>query len=372
MSAGAGSGTTPPVGVVVVSWNVRELLRACLESVEAAAVATRVVVVDNASGDGSAEMVRSAFPAVELVASDGNLGFTRGNNVGLRALGVLPPEVGAGEVGRAVGSIESGQAGVANGPGDAGRLEGLLWSGESAIRAMPGEAGEMPPPRYVLLLNPDAELLPGALEALVAYLEARPAAGAVGPLLLNPDGSVQSSRRRFPSPATGLLESTPAAWHWPGNPWARRYRLADVPPTAAGAVDWVTGAAILLRSAALAAVGGFDEGYFMYSEELDLARRLAAAGWQVHFTPSARVLHHEGQSSGQVAPERHRHFHRSRVRYFRRHHGWLAGQAVRLGILAQFAAELVLEAGKGALGHKRELRRARVAAYRALLKDGLE
>jgi hypothetical protein len=324
-AAAAGDGREAMVGAVVVSWNVRELLGACLASLRAATVPTRVVVVDNASHDGSAEMVRSAFPEAHLVASDRNLGFTRGNNVGLAALGILP------------------SAGAPRGQ----------------------------PPPYVLLLNPDAELMPGALEALLDYLGARPGVGAVGPLLLNPDGSVQSSRRRFPTPLTGLLESTPLAWRWPANPWARRYHMVDVPPTVAGPVDWVTGAAVLLRSAALAAVGGFDEGYFMYSEELDLCRRLAAAGWPTHFAPGARVLHHEGQSSGQVAPLRQRHLQRSRVRYFRRHHGPLAAQAVRLGLLGQFACELVLEAGKGAVGHRPALRRARVADYWALLRDGL-
>jgi hypothetical protein len=205
----------------------------------------------------------------------------------------------------------------------------------------------------------------------VAALDTHPDAGLVGPLLLNPDGSVQSSRRRFPTVVTGLAESTPWAWHWPENPWARRYHMADVPPATAGPVDWVTGAAMLVRAEVLAALGGFDEGYFMYSEELDLCRRLRAAGWAVRFEPAAGVLHHEGQSSGQVAPLRHRHFQRSRVRYFRRHHGRLAGAAVRWGVLAQFALELLLEAAKGALGHRRELRRARVAAYAALLRDGL-
>jgi N-acetylglucosaminyl-diphospho-decaprenol L-rhamnosyltransferase len=314
----------PTIGVVVVSWNVCPLLRACLASIRSAGLPTCVVVVDNASADGSAAMVRTEFPEVRLVASTTNLGFTRGNNLGLGALGVVD------------GADASGAA-----------------------------------PRFVLLLNPDAELLPGALATLVATIEARPGVGAVGPLLLNPDGTVQSSRRRFPSLATGLLESTPVAWHWPNNPWARRYRMDDVPPTAGGPVDWVTGAALLLRAEALAALGGFDEGFFMYSEELDLCRRLRAAGWAVYFEPAARVVHHEGQSSGQVAGLRHRHFQRSRVRYFRKHHGRGAGALVRLGVLAQFAAEALLEAAKGALGHRRALRRQRVAAYWALLRDGL-
>lgn len=351
-----GAGSESAVGVVVVSWNVRELLRACLASVGASSVATRVVVVDNASWDDSAQMVREAFPAVRLVASARNLGFPRGNNVGLRILRVLPAAGEAAAMG-AAGTVDTA-VGV-----DAADAAGGMGSSDPSDRP--------PPPPYVLLLNPDAELLPGALEALVGYLEASPGVGAVGPQLLNTDGSSQSSRRRFPTLGTGLFESTPAAWHWPDNPWVRRYHLADVSPTVAGPVDWVTGAAILLRSTALAAVGGFDEGFFLYSEELDLCRRLAGAGWPVHFLPTARVLHHEGQSSDQVAPARHRYFHRSRVRYFHKHHGRLAGQVVRLGVIAQFGAELLLEVGKGLAGHKPALRRGRIAAYWALLRDGL-
>lgn len=314
-----------PTPVVIVSWNVRDLLRACLASVRASTLPTRVVVVDNASADGSADMVRAEFPEVTLVASPENLGFTRGNNEGLRALGVL---------------------------GGSSAAEDHSW-----------------PP--VLLLNPDAELLPGALEALVAYLADHPQVGAVGPLLLNTDGSVQSSRRRFPTVLTALAESTPFEWHWPGNPWARRYRMDDVPPDAAGPVDWVTGAALLVRAEVLADLGGFDEGFFMYSEEVDLCRRMRSAGWQVHFLPEAQVIHHEGQSSGQVAPQRHRYFQRSRVRYVRKHHGRLAGEIVRWGVLKEFALEAALEWTKGKLGHKSALRQARVAAYVALLRDGL-
>jgi GT2 family glycosyltransferase len=316
---------TDPTAVVIVSWNVRELLRACLTSVGASTLPTHTVVVDNASADASADMVRTEFPDVTLVAAAENLGFTRGNNEGLRVLGLL---------------------------------------GEADSR-------RPPQPSPVLLLNPDAELLPGALETLVAYLAEHPKVGAVGPLLLNSDGSIQSSRRRFPTLLTVLAESTPLEWHWPGNPWARRYRMADVPPDSAGPVDWVTGAAMLVRGEVLAALGGFDEGFFMYSEEVDLCRRMLSAGWQVHFVPGARVLHHEGQSSGQVAPQRHLYFQRSRVRYMRKHHGRLVGGLARWGILKEFALEAFLEWGKGLVGHKSALRKTRVAAYMALLRDGL-
>jgi len=256
-----------------------------------------------------------------LLANSDNLGFTRGNNQGLRRLGVGEPSAAA--------------------------------------------------PPYVLLLNPDTEVADDALAVLVEYLVRHPKVGAVGPELRFPDGSAQSSCRRFPTVLTGLMESTPVDWHWPTNPASRRYHMAGDPPSGAGPVDWVTGAAIALRTESLEAVGLLDEGFFMYAEELDLCRRLWDAGWEVHFEPRARIIHHEGASSSQAVPARHLHFQRSRVRYFRKHHGWLAAAAVRTGILSAFAAELALETVKWLVGHRRGLRRARVAAYWGVLKDGL-
>lgn len=315
----------PPVGVVIVSWNVRDLLHEALASLAASTAPTRVVVVDNASTDGSAAMVAAAFPAVALIANADNRGFTAGNNQGFAALGV----------------------------------------DVRARRVAPGA------PRHVLMLNPDAAVAPDAVALLAGYLDAHPDAGAVGPLVLNPDGSVQPSRRRFPTPLTGLLESTPLGWRWPGSPAARRFHMADVPIGSDGPVDWVTGAALMVRSDALAAAGGFDEGFFMYSEEVDLCRRLRDAGWATHFCGAARVTHHEGKSSEQGLAARHVRFHRSRVRYFWKHHGRAAAETVRLGVLAMFALEALVETGKGLLGHRRDLRWARARAYAGLLRDGL-
>ena len=321
---------TAEVGVVIVSWQVRALLARCLESLAASAWPLRVVVVDNASTDGTLAQLRPRFPEHTWQANPDNAGFTRANNQGFRLLGLTG-----------------------------------IQGGAPAVPA----AGLAPPP-YTLILNPDTELAPDAIARLVAVLEAHPEAGAVGPALHYPDGSPQPSRRRFPSPWVGLVESTPIGWHLPGLPAIRRFHMADAPEEA-GEVDWLTGAAILFRSAALEAVGGFDEGFFMYSEELDLCRRLHRAGWRLRYEPAARVLHHEGKSSEQVVPRRHRMFQRSRVRYFYKHHGRAAGALLRWGILAQFAFEAGLEGLKWLAGHKRPLRRARVAAYASVLRDGL-
>lgn len=310
-----------PLPVVIVTWNVRDLLDACLVSLEASTHPIRPIVVDNASTDGTVAMVRDRHPSAELIANTTNVGFTRANNQALRRLG------------------------VEDGRGDA--------------------------PSMVLLLNPDTEVAPAAVSRLVRHLEGRPRAGAVGPLLRNTDGSVQGSRRRFPTTRVGLLESTPVEWHWSGNPTAARYRMADVSPGAAQSVDWVTGAAILLRSRALTEVGLFDESFFMYSEELDLCYRLHRAGWEVRFEPAAEVVHHEGRSSDQAVAARHRRFHRSRVRYFRKHHGRAAAATVRAGLMLSFGAESLLEGLKWLAGSQRPLRRDRLSAYAGVLRDAL-
>lgn len=307
----------PDLSIIIVSWNVRDLLRACLCSLTTApcALTPELIVVDNASVDGSAEMVAAEFPQARVVANATNRGFTAANNQGLA---------------------------LAHG-------------------------------RYVLFLNPDTEVVGDALATMVAYMDAHPEVGALGPQLRYGDGSLQSSRRRFPTLATALFESTPLAWHWPPgrNPWAQRYYMTDTPDDQTQPVDWVVGAALLVRRAVLDQVGGFDEGYFMYSEELDLCRRIKAAGWEIHYFPHARIIHHEGKSSEQVVTARHIRFQTSKLRYFRKFHGPAAAGTLRLFILGMFAVEWALEAAKWLLGSRRPMRRERMAAYAQLLASGL-
>ncbi len=311
--------------VVIVNWNVRELLRRCLRSVLASAAASvpplglQIIVVDNGSSDGSADMVRAEFPDVRLIANADNPGFAAANNQGLA---------------------------LARG-------------------------------RYVLLLNPDTECLGDSLPALVRYADAHPDVGLVGPQLLNSDGSVQSSRRRFPTLATALFEST---WL---EPWApqrvlERYRLLDQPDDAILDVDWVTGAAMLARREAVETVGGLDEGYFMYSEEMDWCRQIKVAGWRVVYFPAVQIVHHVGKSSEQAVPARHIHFQRSKIRYFHKYHGSLAAAGLRLFLLANYAWQFVLEAAKWLVAplvpeqrEKRGLRRQRMRAYYQVLKSRL-
>lgn len=305
----------PDLSIIIVSWNVCDLLRRCLQSVdrEQRAVGSEVIVIDNASSDGSAEMVAREFPQVRLIANAENRGFPGANNQGI--------------------AVSAG--------------------------------------RYVMLLNPDTEVLGDALKMIVAYLDAQPQVGALGPQLLNPDGSVQSSRRRFPTFWTALFEST---WL---RPWApagllERYYVLDRRDDETSEVDWVTGACLVVRREALEQVGGLDEGFFMYSEELDWCKRIKAAGWKVVYFPEAQVIHYGGKSSEQVLPARHIHFQTSKIRYFRKHHGALPATLLRFFLLALYGQQLALEAVKGALGHKRLLRRQRVAAYWQVLRSGLK
>jgi N-acetylglucosaminyl-diphospho-decaprenol L-rhamnosyltransferase len=306
----------PACSIIIVNWNVCALLRRCIASLPDAAgpgLRYEVLVVDNASHDDSVAMVRAEFPGVRLLVNTVNRGFTGGNNQGI-----------------------------------------------AASRG-----------RTLLLLNPDTEMAPGALTTLLATLDATPDVGVVGPQLRNPDGSTQSSRRRFPTLATALIESTPLQPYLPRHPLLRRYYVADQPDDVRHDVDWITGACMLVRRAALQQVGGFDERYFMYSEELDLCRRIRAAGWRIVYEPAAVVVHHEGQSSGQDVPARHIRFNRSKVRYFVRWHGVRAAAVLRSWLLALYVWQGTLEAGKWLLGHKRPLRAARLRLIAGVLRSGL-
>lgn len=351
----------PTLGVVIVSWKVPQLLDRCLASLAACGLPLRTVVVDNASGDATAAMVRERHPGVLLIVNDGNRGFTAANNQGLRALGLRLG--GADGVCGIHESDESHESYGTNGTHETDRTD--------TSTATPPTTPPDAPPAFVLLLNPDTEVDPAAPARLLACLAAHPRAGVAGPGLFYGDGRPQPSRRRFPTLLTAWVESTPIGWHLPGLRAIARFHMADRPEAGEERVDWLVGAALLCRREALEAAGGLDEGFFMYSEELDLCRRLADLGWETWYCPDARILHHEGQSSGQVSGLRHRIFMRSRIRYVAKHQGARAAAWLRRGILAQYAVELLLEAAKGLLGHKRELRRARVAAYAELLRDGL-
>jgi len=317
------------LSVIIVSWNVRELLQRCLQALvpsskfqvpcsplnnlERGTWNLELIVVDNASSDGSAAMVRQHFPQVRLIANNSNLGFTHANNQGLAA------------------------------------SQG----------------------RYVLLLNPDTEVVGDAVATLLAFLEAHPDVGVVGPQLRFPDGSIQPSRRRFPTLATAFVESTVLQPLFAGSSLLRRYYVADQPDDVTQDVDWLVGACLLVRREAIEQAGPLDEGFFMYSEELDWCRRLKQAGWRIVYLPAAQVIHYEGKSSEQNLAARDIRFHSSKVRYFRKHHGAWSAELLRLFLLGTFVWQLAVESLKWLVGHKRPLRASRVKAYLQVLRSGL-
>ncbi|MCB9867708.1 MAG: glycosyltransferase family 2 protein [Phycisphaerales bacterium] len=274
------------LSIVIVSYNTRELLRECLESLTlgAAGIAVETFVVDNASKDASAEMVAERFPQVRLIRNPDNRGFAAANNLGLA---------------EATG-------------------------------------------RHVMLLNPDTVVRPGAFAELVRFMDAHPQAGYCGPRLVNADGSHQLSARRFPtwwSSAANLLgwdKKHPASRHC-GDLHAAAGDRTEMP------AGWLTGACLLVRRTAMQQVGVLDEGYFMYFEETDWCRRLANAGWAGWYVPSAEVLHYGGQSVGPVESDapffgnRPAFWVPSQRRYYRRHLG-------RGGHLVAVSLEVALNA----------------------------
>jgi len=305
------------LSIVIVSRDTRELTLGCLAAVTRsladAGICWEIILVDNASHDGTVAAVRVAYPATRVIEAGGNRGFAVGNNLGLR---------------------------------------------EAAGRA-------------ILLLNPDTEPVGDALPRLLDALQADPALGAVGPMLRYPDGSPQEARRRFPTRLTPFFESTIVQGYWRRNRILDRYYLADRPPDQVQDVDWLYGACLLVRREALAGSGGFDEGFFMYSEELDLCARIRQGGWRIGYLPTATVIHHEGASSAQAVPRRQINFNTSKVRFYRRRFGPFFGEMLRAFLLLTFAIQLVQEGGKWLLGHKRPLRRQRVAAHAQVLRSGL-
>lgn len=318
------------LSIIIVSWNTRDLLRRCLQSIEAnkGETAVEIIVVDNASHDGTPDMLRAEFPQVQLIESGANLGFSAGNNVGLAAA-----------------------------QGD-----------------------------YLLLLNPDTEIVGDALQRLIATLAENPFAGVVAPRLHYGDGSPQITRHRFPLLWTLATASTPLAplfapllnrfYYQTNHNKGLGFDNLPAPIHSGDAMDsrhsqptdWLTGAALLLKREVYQRVGGFDEQFFMYFEETDWQRRIKAAGWTILYDPAALIIHHEAQSSGQVGGKRDFIFNRSRLRYAAKWHGNRAAALLRGWLILLYALEWAQEGVKWLLGHKRPLRRERIMHYKMLIE----
>jgi hypothetical protein len=266
------------LSVIVVSYNTRDLLDSCLASTEPetrglkpAALSTEIIVVDNGSTDGSIDMVRAYYPRVHLIEMGENTGFARATNAGIRA---------------SMG-------------------------------------------RYLMLLNSDTVILDRALADMVSFMDAHPDLAAAGPLLLNTDGTIQTSCFAFTTVGDMLFESLGLTALFPNSPLFNRRGLGGFDRRSVREVDWVSGACLVVRRSATDSVGLLDEGFFMYGEELDWCYRMKQAGLRVAFFPAARVVHHGRASSararGVLAPRALA----GRLRYFRKHHGPGSVAAVR-------------------------------------------
>src|SRR5687768_999946 len=265
------------ISIVIVSYNTRDLLRACLHSLSAAAqgLSYEIFVVDNASSDGTVDMLREEFAEVRVIANGSNAGFAAANN----------------------------------------------------------QALELARGTTFLLLNPDTELQVGSLRILHDWLVDHPVVGAVGPRLLNRDGSLQRSAYHFPTPGRLLLEQLSASKFLRRLPGMEREYVGD----RLRRVDWLVGACLLLRREALASAGLLDPDFFMYGEEIDLLKRLANHGWQTWLVPSARVVHYGGASSAQVGIQAGLQATRGMYQFYRKHYGLrelVAAQMIFRGVAA--------------------------------------
>ncbi len=280
-----GSTDRADIGIVIVNWNTRDLLKRCLESVFASAgVSACVCVVDNASHDGSAEMVAAEFPQARLIANLRNIGYPAANNQGLRLLG------------------------------------------------FEGEA--LDAPRYALLLNPDTEVPPDALAEVMAFADVHSDAAVVGPKLVRLDGSLDlACRRSFPTPIISFYRMIGLSRLFPRSRLFGRYNLTYLDENETAEVDSVVGAFMLVRREAIADIGLLDEAFFMYGEDLDWAYRMKARGWRILYYPQVTVLHVKRASSRQN-PRARIEFWRAMEIFYRKHYAQTTLLPLHLAIVS--------------------------------------
>lgn len=293
------------LGIVIVNWNTRDLLKRCLETVMASqgAFAFKVVVVDNASSDGSAEMVRAHFPSVHVIVSPTNGGFSYGNNLGLRALGYH----GAGHV-------------------------------------------DPQSPRYALLLNPDTEVPPDALYNMVQFMDSRSEIGVAGPKLVLEDGSLDlACRRSFPTPLVSFYRYSGLSRLFPRHPRFGRYNMTFADPDQELEVDSVVGAYMQVRRDAIRDVGLLDETFFMYGEDLDWAFRIKKAGWKVFYHPQV-VVRHVKRAASRRSPKAQFEFQRASLLFYRKHYQ----KTTPLWLHTLVMIGLLMKGGRGLLPEMRQ------------------
>lgn len=296
------------LGVIILNWNTCDLLRRCLQTVFASQgeFNYKVIVVDNASTDGSPEMVAREFPQVELIVNPVNTGYPAGNNIGLRALGF-------------------------NDKGD--------------VKA--------DAPRYALLLNPDTEVPPDALYAMVELMDTRPEIGAAGPKLVLPDGSLDKAcRRGFPTPMVSLYHFLGLGKLFPKSPRFARYNMTFLDPDQEAEVDSVVGAFMIVRREAIESAGLLDETFFMYGEDIDWAYRIQKSGWKIVYHPQVTVKHVKRAASRQSQRAKFE-FWRAMLIFYRKHYRattplWLHS-VIMTGLLVKGGRGLLPEIRQSAL-----------------------
>jgi GT2 family glycosyltransferase len=252
------------LSIVIVTWNCRRFVEECLVSLRAhLRIPAEIIVVDNASTDGTAEMIQERFSEVRLISSDSNLGFARANNVGVKA-----------------------------------------------------SRG-----RYVALINPDVSLLDGCIDRGLAEMESNPEIGILGPRMLGPDGSVQRSGMRFPSLWNCLCDALILHKLFRRNSTFGGRLMADFGWDEPRDVDVLNGWFWFVRRQALDQVGLLDERFFMYGEDLDWCKRFRDAGWRVRFEPRATAIHYGGGSSEQAPIRFSLEMQRADLGYWKKHYG---------------------------------------------------
>lgn len=270
------------LSILIVNWNTHDFLVQCLASIVAHPPdgEYEVIIVDNASADDSVAMVQERFPQAILIGNAANVGFAGANN--------------------------------------------------QAIAHSRG--------RYLLLLNPDTVVEPGALTALVEFMDAESDAGVAGPLLLNPDGSLQDSCYLAPT----IFRELWRLFHLDNLYPLAQYRMHEWPLDVPRPVDTVQGACMIVRREVIERSGAMDASFFMFSEEVDWCLRIRRSGWRIYWVPRSRVIHHGGQSTRQVATSMFVQLYRGKLQYFRKHYGRVYALLYKVVLLAAAAARILI------------------------------
>lgn len=292
------------IGVVIVNWNTCDLLRGCLRSLQEGdpSVARRVIVIDNASTDKSADMVATEFPDVELFRNPTNDGFSKANNIGLRMLGYR-------DVGEATNQVTDG---------------GVI------------------PPRYALLLNPDTVVPANGLRRVIDRADSDALIGVLGPRLELPDGTLDlAAKRSFPTPQVMIWRVTGLSTLFPRSRVFGRYNLTYLDEHQEHEVDTVVGAFMLVSRAAIERVGLLDEQFWMYAEDIDWAYRIKQVGFKVVYYPAVTVLHIKRAASNQN-PRTKVEFQRASLLFYRKHYAARTSFPMHLAVLIG----LILKGGR--------------------------